>query len=135
MGDCAEVTRVSGPPHGPARIRPADGARPAAFLGAAGRRARRLSAVQGHHRLIRRRRIARSGQGALQPSSPVTQTVALVPVQETTHGAFPAISGYPRRVPWPPLPALRIWLGALSRAATRATVCRGLNRMLSALGS
>src|SRR5438093_11725605 len=52
MGDCAEVTRVSGPPHGPARIRPADGARPAAFLRAAGRRARRLSAVEGHHRLI-----------------------------------------------------------------------------------
>src|SRR5947207_1170737 len=42
-------------PHGSARLRPPTGARAAAFFRAAERRARRLSAVEGHHRLIRRR--------------------------------------------------------------------------------
>src|SRR5437870_3165345 len=39
-------------PQGSARLRPPDGARPATFLRAAERRARRLSAVEGDHRLI-----------------------------------------------------------------------------------
>src|SRR5438874_10192857 len=40
---------------GSARLRPADGARPATLLRAAERCARRLPAGEGHHRLIRRR--------------------------------------------------------------------------------
>ena len=45
-------------------FRPPDGAWPAALFRAAERRARRLSAVEGHHRLTRRR-IAQSAQGRL----------------------------------------------------------------------
>src|SRR6266702_3047154 len=41
-------------PHGSACLRPPDGARAATFLRAAKRRARRLPAGEGHHRLIRR---------------------------------------------------------------------------------
>src|SRR3989454_1620132 len=51
-------------PHGSARLRPADGARPATFLRAAGRRTRRLSAVEGHHRMTCHR-IAQSAQARL----------------------------------------------------------------------
>ena len=68
-------------PHGSARLRPPDGARPTTLLRTAERRARRLSGVEGHHRLIPRR-VARSAQGVLQPFWPVTQPVALVLVPE-----------------------------------------------------
>ena len=37
-------------------------------------------------------------------AAPVTQPVALVPLPETPHGAFPALSGHPRRGPCPPPP-------------------------------
>lgn len=56
----ASVFRAQGEPglarlsHRPKHLRPPDGARAATLLRAAGRRARRVSAVQGHHRLIRR---------------------------------------------------------------------------------
>src|SRR2546427_4288007 len=70
MGDCAENGRLCRSDTGvrsaprPARLRPPDGARPATLLRTAERRARRLSAVEGHHRLTRRR-IAQSAHGVL----------------------------------------------------------------------
>src|SRR5713101_6269364 len=65
---CRSLSRPGGAgvgvplPHGSTRFRPPDGARPATFLRAAERRTRRLSAVEGHHRLTRHR-IAQSAQG------------------------------------------------------------------------
>src|SRR6266478_3708059 len=50
--------------HGSARLRPPDGARAATLLRPAERRARRLSAVEGHHRLTCHR-IAQNAQGVL----------------------------------------------------------------------
>src|SRR2546425_183697 len=58
-------------PHGSARLRPPDGARAATFLRTAEWRARRLPAVEGHHRLTRRL-IAQGIQGVDRTRFPWT---------------------------------------------------------------
>src|SRR2546426_9668646 len=57
-------------PHRSARLRPPDGARPATLLRAAERRARRLPAVEGHHRLIAVAESRKTLRACCSPSLP-----------------------------------------------------------------
>ncbi len=72
------------------------------------RRARRLSALEGHHRLSCRR-VAQSAQGALQPFCPMIQPVGLRPVPESPHGSFPSLCGLPQEGSVPRLDAPTRW--------------------------
>ena len=84
-------------PHGPACFRPPDGARPATFLRAADRRARRLSAVEGHHRLIAVAESHKALRPVCSPSLPSSSPSPSPLCQNPRTGLFQPFSAYRRR--------------------------------------
>ena len=119
-------SRVGTPlPHGPARLRPPAGARPAALFRAAERRTRRLSAVEGHHRLI-------AIEEMPVTSSPEEIRTKLEAARLTIASGLRALAGEIETLPLEDAAEALSWFGTRSRGCCARLTASSVPRVAAA---